>query len=167
MCDRRSPWYQKETVRSESLARGRRKWGPRRGYLEKHEKYDRGLELMRGQLMMARMWCGQAEQLMTMSGVTIVAAISRHVLYFQGPFSLRILVPRVGGHEGPVVESLRGEVIGPERKVSDTKVFVLFSCGWEPKGVFLLSENASGSMCAWVKIEAHTHTETQTKRDLY
>lgn len=85
---------------------------------------------------------------MAMSGVTIVATISRHVLYFQAPFPLRILVPRVGGHKGPVVESLRGEVVGPERKVADTKVFVLFFCGRKPKGVLLLSENASGSMCA-------------------
>lgn len=77
------------------------------------------------------MWCDQTEQLMRMSRVTIVTTISCHVLYFQGPFPLRILVPWVCGHEGPVVESLWGEVIGPERK-GDTREH------WKHKRWFLI-----------------------------
>lgn len=75
------------------------------------------------------MRCDQTEQLMQMSRVTIVTTISCHVLYFQGPFPLRILVPWVCGHKGPVVESLWGEVIGPERK-GETQRSLSFFCCW-------------------------------------
>ena len=67
---------------------------------------------------------------MVMSGVTIVTTISCHVLYFQGPFPLRILVPRVGGHKGPVVESLGGEVIGPDTKERRERFVFVFLCGF-------------------------------------
>lgn len=48
--------------------------------------------------------------------VTIVTAAWHHVLHLQGPLPSRVLAPRVRGHEGPVAEALRGEVVGPERE---------------------------------------------------
>lgn len=43
----------------------------------------------------------------------VVSLSSRYVLYLQGPLPSRVLVPGVGGHEGPVVKTLRREILGP------------------------------------------------------
>lgn len=47
--------------------------------------------------------------------VTIVTVPS-HVLDLQRPFSTRVLVPGVGGHESPVTEALRGVIVRSERE---------------------------------------------------
>lgn len=72
--------------------------------------------------------------MMQMSRVTVVTTGSLQILYIQGPFPLRILVPRMCGHKSPVVESLRGEVVEPERKVEKQRV--LFVCLKALMGLF-------------------------------
>lgn len=41
---------------------------------------------------------------------------SSHILDLQAPFSTRVLIPGVGGHESPVIEALRGVIVRSERK---------------------------------------------------
>lgn len=48
----------------------------------------------------------RSEQLTATSRLTVVVSISSYVLYYQGPLPLRVLIPRVSGHEGPVIKSL-------------------------------------------------------------
>lgn len=64
--------------------------------------------------------------------VTIVTAAWHHVLHLQGPLPSRVLAPRVRGHEGPVAEALRGEVVGPERET-----------------------RAGVCVCVWVGVDLH------------
>lgn len=47
--------------------------------------------------------------------ITIVTD-SSHVLDLQHPFSTRVLIPGVGGHESPVIEALRGVIVRSERE---------------------------------------------------
>ncbi len=47
--------------------------------------------------------------------ITIVVG-SSHVLNLQHPFSTRVLIPGVGGHESPVIEALRGVIVRSERE---------------------------------------------------
>lgn len=47
--------------------------------------------------------------------ITIVTD-SSHVLDLQHPFSTRVLIPGVSGHESPVIEALRGVIVRSERE---------------------------------------------------
>lgn len=47
--------------------------------------------------------------------VTIVGG-SSHILDLQRPFSTRIFIPGVGGHESPVIEALRGVIVRSVRE---------------------------------------------------
>lgn len=47
--------------------------------------------------------------------VTVVGG-SSHVLDLQRPFSARVFIPGVGGHESPVIEALRGVIVRSVRE---------------------------------------------------
>lgn len=74
--------------------------------------------------------------------VTVVTIVSGRVLYFQGPLALRLLIPGVCGHKRPVVESLRGEVIGPERNAPRAAYICVGSSGAACKGRAKLQKQA-------------------------